>query len=172
MNTFEKIIYLIFFVVVAIVLLKFFLALLLITVLLLWFRTWHMKQEPNQQDFLKGRLPNPKPDGFYHGGAGFNSPWQGKKFDAQKSEGINIFRDKKGNQVEKYPFKTYTGKGLFDESMIVLKLDYNVKGNPFWMRWILDEIVEIAPGHYLGKLNLRIIPGFPFSVLFFELNQE
>src|SRR3989344_3788857 len=53
----------------------------------------------------------------------------------------------------------------------VLKIDYNVKGNPFWLRLIVDEIVQIAPNEYLGKMNLKIIPGFPFGILYFELKK-
>ena len=146
---------------------------------LLWFRTWQMKKEPNQKDFLAGKLPNPKPDGLYNGNMGFNASWVGKKFNAENSAGINLFKDKKGrysfapgsSMIEKYPFKTYVGKGLFDEDIFVLKLDYNMKGNPFWVRWIVDEMVETSPNEYLGKMHVKIIPGLPFSILFFELKK-
>ena len=154
---------------------------LLVLVLLCFLRTWQMKLEPNQKEFLHGVLPNPKPDGFYQGSVGFKTAWLGKKFDAQNAVGINVVADRKAGQVDKYPFKTYTGNGLFDQKLFVQKIDYNVKGNPFWIKWILDEIVEVAPsfaeasagkpGQYLGKMNLRIIPGFPFSVLYFELKR-
>lgn len=171
MSTFFKILYAIFFVILAIVLVKFLLAFLIIALLALWLRTWHIKYEPNQQEFLRGNLPNPKPDGFYQGSVGFDVSWMGKKFDAQNDAGINVFKDKKGNQTEKYPFKTWVGKGLFDPYSFVLKIDYDVKGNPFWVRWILDEIVQVGPNEYLGKVQLRIIPSFPFSVLYFELKK-
>ena len=171
MNTFFKIAYIIFFIILALMLLKFFLALFLITVILLWFRTWQMKREPNQQEFLAGKIPHPKLAGLYQGSMGFDVAWVGKKFNAQGDTGINLIKNKKGEILEKYPFKTYAGKGLFDENNFVLKIDYNVKGNPFWVKWIVDEIVEVAPNEYLGKMHVKIIPGFPFSILYFELKK-
>ncbi len=178
MNTFDKILYLIFVVILAVFFAKFFLGAVIALLLLLWLRTFQMKREPNQQEFLRGRLPNPKPDGFYQGSIGFKTSWIGKKFDAENSRGVNIFKNKKarhksapGSSEEKYTFKTHVENGLFDQQMFVLKIDYNIKGNPFWIRWVLDEIVELAPCHYLGKMHLRMIPGFPFSVLYFELKR-
>ncbi|MFI5205611.1 MAG: hypothetical protein ACHQVK_01605, partial [Candidatus Paceibacterales bacterium] len=70
MNKFIYILYVIFFIILALVLLKFALGVLLITLILLWLRTLQMKWEPNQQEFLQGKLPNPKPDGFYKGHVG------------------------------------------------------------------------------------------------------
>ena len=172
MNILFKILYIFFFIILAMVFFKFAITAALILLFVLWLRTWHMKKEPNQQAFLAGKLPNPKPDGFYQGSTGFGETgWRGKKFNAESSTGINIFKDKKGNDIEKYPFKTYVGKGLFDENTIVLKIDYNIPENPFWIRWILDEIVEVSSNEYLGKAHVRIIPGFPFSILYFELKK-
>lgn len=171
MNVLIKIAYIIFFVILALTLLKFFLVLLLIAIILLWFRTWQMKREPNQQEFLAGKMPHPKLVGLYQGSMGFNVAWIGKKFFTESETGINLIKNKKGEILEKYPFKTYAGKGLFDENNFVLKLDYNVKGNPFWIKWIVDEIVEVAPNEYLGKMHIKIIPGFPFSILYFELKK-
>ncbi len=171
MNIFSKILYTIFFIILAVAWGKFFLVVGLGVLVVLWLRTWHMKQEPNQQDFLRGNLPNPKPDGFYHGATGFKNSWLGKRFNAEYATGINVFKSAKGQEYEKYPFNTFVGEGLFDEKLFVLKIDYNVKGNPFWIKCILDEMVEAAPNEYLGKMHLRIIPGFPFSVLYFELKK-
>ncbi len=171
MKTVIKILYVIFFIILILALLKFFLALMLVAIILLWLRTMQMKKEPNQHDFLNGSVPNPKPDGFYKGHVGFDSRWVGKKFDAHNSTGINILKDKKGNEYEKFPFVTSVGTGLFDEKLFVLKIDYNIKSNPFWARCVLDEIVQVAPNEYLGKMHVRLIPGFPFSVLYFELKK-
>ncbi len=171
MNKFDKILYTIFIVFFVIEFLKFSLILALIALILLWLRTLMMTKEPNNQDFLQGSLPKEKPSGFYLGNNGFKTLWIGKKFDADSNTGTNIFKDKKDKQIEKYAFTTSVGTGLFDERLFVIKIDYNVKGNPFWVRWILDEIVQIAPDHYLGKMHLRIIPAFPFSILFFELKK-
>src|SRR3990167_3901309 len=183
-----KIFYAIFFILLALVLFKFFIILLAIALLLLWLRTFQMKKEPNQQEFLLGKLPNPRPDGFYRGDVGFKTSWVGKTFNAENLTGINVFEGKKKSffasifahsfenqtvkiEKEKYPFKTYVSNGLFDQHLLVLKIDYNVKSNPFWIKWVLDEIVEVAPNTFLGKAHLRIIPGFPFSVLYFELKR-
>ncbi len=180
MNIFWKILYTIFFIMLIIMLIKFVLLVLLIILVLLWLRTWQMKKEPQARMFAAGSLPNPKMDGLYKGTTGFESPWIGKKINAEVSSGINLFRDKKArhssapgssNYIEKYPFKTYTGKGLFDPDTFVLKIDYNVKGNPFWIKYIVDEVVQTKPDEYLGKMNIKIIPGLPFSVLYFELKK-
>lgn len=117
------------------------------------------------KNFLKGTFPSPLPNGFYKGKVqNLNTKWKGKIFDASSSTGINLFGDKKV-----YPFKTYKGKGLQDKNLDVLKIDYNISENPFWIRFILDEIVQIAPGKYLGKVLLRLIPNFPFSLGYFKL---
>ncbi len=171
MNIFLKMLYILFFVILIVAFIKFALLLLLVALLLLWLRTWQMKHEPNQHDFLQGKVPNPKLDGIYHGSMGFNTSWIGKKMNAPENTGINLFKDKNDVESSKYPFKTSVGSGLFDKNLLVLKIDYNVKGNPFWIRWIVDELVEIKPNEYLGKMNLKIIPGLPFSVLYFELKK-
>ena len=124
-------------------------------------RTWAMEHSDPQKRFVVGIVPNPAPNGFYAGSIGRKTSWLGKKFNPADSSGINVF-DKGGARVEKYPFKTYASSGT-------LKIDYNVPTNPFWVRPILDEIVQIAPGQYFGKLTLRIIPGYPFTLAFFEL---
>lgn len=120
---------------------------------------------PSQQAFLKGKKPG-ELSGFYKGTASVKTTWKGKEFDSSTHMGINVLRDTK-----KYPFKTYTGIGLQD-NIEVLKIDYNIKDNPFWVRLILDELVETAPNKYLGKAMIRIIPGFPFTVLFFNLSKS
>lgn len=117
---------------------------------------------PNQKLFLSGKVPNPLPSGLYKGSVNFKTSWQGKKFDASKSMGINLISGK-----EKYPFKTYVGKGLAD-NIDVLKIDYNIPQNPFWLRFILDEIVEISSGKYLGKVHINFF-GLPFSLGYFRL---
>ena len=39
--------------------------------------------------------------------------------------------------------------------MRVLKIDYDFEANPTLIRHILDELVQIAPGHHLGKVLFR-----------------
>jgi hypothetical protein len=39
------------------------------------------------------------------------------------------------------------------------------------VRPILDEVVQTGKDAYFGKLELRLIPGYPFTLLFFDLNK-
>lgn len=135
-------------------------------------RTWHMEHSKNQKLFLGGVVPNPAPDGLYRGSvSGPKVSWLGKRFSAATSRGINSFDDDTDGQREQYPFRTYVGKGLRDLGTDVFKIDYNVPENPWWLRTILDEIVEIDPGHYLGKVHVQLIPGYPFTLAYFELEK-
>lgn len=141
-------------------------ALIILLLLLALFRTWQTQNSLNQKLFLSGKVPNPLPNGSYKGSVGnIKVGWQGKKFDASSSSGINLISGK-----EQYPFKTYVGKGLAD-NIDVLKIDYNLPQNPFWLRFILDEIVEVERGKYLGKVHLNLIPGLPFSLGYFRLEK-
>ena len=134
-------------------------------------RTWQLEHSANQKLFISGTIPNPLPNGLYKGTVpGHTFSWLGKKFNAADSSGINLFKDGSAT-TEKYPFKTSLGLGLRDHSLNVLQIDYNIPANPFWLHPILDEIVEIYPGHYLGKLQARFIPGFPFTLSYFELTK-
>ncbi len=132
-------------------------------------RTWKVQSNPLQREFLKGKVPS-NMDGFYKGTvSGLKTNWQGKKFDASKSAGINIFKEPDGNHGQ-YPFKTYIGKGLQDK-MDVLKIDYSDNSQPWWLRFILDELVETSSGKYLGKVHLQILPGIGFSLGYFKLEK-
>lgn len=150
----------------------------LILVLVLFFfiiclaRTWQLEFAPEQKIFITGTLPSPRPDGFYRGTVpGHTTEWQGKKFNATDSTGINVFKNtsNSASTVEKYPFKTSVTKGSHDRDTQVLAIDYNISANPFWLRPVLDEIVQTSPGNYLGKLQLRVIPGYPFTLVYFKL---
>lgn len=132
---------------------------------LLLYRNWRVQNSYFQKVFLSGTFPSPLPDGFHIGSIqALDTSWKGKIFEATNSSGINVFGERKI-----YPFKTYKGKGLQDKNLDVLKIDYNVEGNPFWLKFILDEIVQNAPGKYTGKVHLNLIPGLPFSLSYFRL---
>src|SRR5687767_7092086 len=127
--------------------------LLLLFLLVGLLRTRKTQTSANQARFTAGKLPSPAPDGFYQGQVtGYNGPWQGKQFDAATQTGINIFATGDTTTEERYPFVTYVGKGLRDPSTDVLKIDYAKANNPWWVKFVLDEIVETEPGHYLGKI--------------------
>ncbi len=143
---------------------------LLIFILLAVIRTWQIEHSADQKIFVQGQSPNPAPEGLYKGSVpGHKVSWLGKKFDAVNHSGINIFDDRKGGQAERYSFVTAYGSGLRDKNLAVLKIDYNIQSNPFWLRAILDEIVQVGPNEYLGKVHVRIIPGLPFTFGYFKL---
>lgn len=99
-------------------------------------------------------------------------PWRGKAFDPATSSGINLFTarskplirpfdpavyDGSPGFIHAYPFRTYIGPGIIDRDRKVFKIDYDIPANPFGMiRRVLDELVEVAPGYYLGKAHLRV----------------
>ncbi len=135
------------------------------------YRTIITRMNPKQQVFLGGEIPTMLPDGFYRGSAdGYQGSWQGKKFVAGEHRGVNVFLED-GVSVEKYPFALYVGVGVADKDLPVVAIDYNIKGNPWWIRPVLDEIVEVSPGKFLGKLEFRAVPWFPFSLGFFSLEK-
>lgn len=103
-------------------------------------------------------------------------PWKGKTFDPATSSGDNIFtndglwlshliwpsyRDYFADgpgQSRACRFRTYVGAGTLrvDSDMNVLKIDYDLDVNPkFIIRDVLDELVQIDDGFYLGKALLR-----------------
>ena len=134
------------------------------------YRSWKTQSSPNQEIFLLGKVPNRLPDGFFRGSVtGFKSTWQGKKFDAKSKKGINIFK-KENNLSENYPFRIYSSKGLAD-NIEVLRIDYNIPQNPFWLRFIKDEIVEVGKDKFLGKLNINLFPGITFQLGYFRLEK-
>ena len=135
-------------------------------------RTFQMEHSQEQAIFLRGVLPDPKPEGLYNGNvSGHKVSWLGKKFSSLNSTGVNLFDDGKGGKTEKYSFVTSIGKGTRDKEFNVFKIDYDISSNPFWLRFILDEIVQTAPNTYLGKLQLRIIPGLSFTLGYFKLQK-
>ena len=147
---------------------------LLVSILFLAFlsyRTWQSTHSPEQAEFLTGKPPSITPEGFYKGSTTFyRANWQGKTFNSDKNAGDNSFSD--GDQPRhKYPFKTYQGAGFKDPSLTTFKIDYQLPENQFYVRPILDEVVEVAPGKFLGKIHYRLIPGFPFTIGYFRLEK-
>lgn len=142
---------------------------LLILIGFLVVRTVVVEFGANQKEFLAGKVPDPKPDGFYKGSVRFyQGGWKGKTFHTRTGTGVNMIGDP---PVPQYPFKTSVAKGVRDTALDVYRIDYRVKGNPSWVRSIVDEIVQVAPGKYLGKIHFTAIPGFPVSLGFFRLER-
>lgn len=136
-------------------------------------RTMQVRSSFQQKTFLAGRIPFPAPKGFYTGSVpGMQgSPWQGKRFDPSKASGINIFVYD-GKPTAKYTFQTSISAGARDPQIQVFRINYNNPKNPWWVRFFLDEVVAVKPGHLLGKLSLEIIPGRPYQMTFFDLQQD
>ncbi len=136
-----------------------------------YYRTLLSEGSPKQDAFVKGTFPSPLPVGLLKGSVdGLQVSWKGKKLNADDQTGINIFVGKNGEE-ERYPFKTDQAKGLRDPKVDVLRIDYDLPGNPFWLRRITDEIVQVEKGKYLGKVHIRILPGYPFTMGYFQLEQ-
>lgn len=134
-------------------------------------RTRLTQRSPKQDEFLRGRVPRELPDGFYEGSADFDTrSWKGKTFNADEARGVNIL-EKDGGRGEEFPFRLYTGPGIQDPEIEVLKIDYDIAGNPLWLRSILDEVVEVDDGTLLGKIHVRLVPGLPFSLGYFRLEK-
>ncbi len=115
-------------------------------------------------------------------------PWQGKTFDAANSRGDNIFtrrslplarlfspgyRGFRGDGNETYrafAFRTYVAAGREDEDRQVLKIDYDLPENPrVTIRRVLDELVQVGDGTYLGKAHVKWWWGRWQRVAFFVL---
>lgn len=100
-------------------------------------------------------------------------PWRGKSFNASTHEGVNIVAKSArlplkalwpsyeperelADRLEVFPFRTLVGPGEIDRDVRVLKIDYDFERNPsFIIRNILDELVQIEDGLYLGKILYR-----------------
>jgi hypothetical protein len=146
-----------------------------------------------QKEFSAGTTSQAAPNGFYRGTAHVlldaDVPWMGKSFDSAEQLGFNIFTpagasilktlapfykrytvNDDGN-TRAYYFKTRTEPGLKDPQLNVIKLDYNSAENPFSIRIILDEIVEVAPEQYLGKIHVKVFPGYYSTIGYFGLKK-
>lgn len=134
-------------------------------------RTYKVQSSPKQKQFITGTIKD-LPNGDYQGKVSFKTSWIGKTFNVKDSTGINRLNDSENNEVEKFPFKTYLGKAIQDKNLEVIKIDYNLPENPLWVRFILDEIVEVERGRYLGKVHIRILPNIAFSLGYFELEKS
>lgn len=140
-------------------------------IVLLMYRTFKTERSENQTAFVQGTADIAALDGDYRGKVrGYNGAWRGKTFNQAERSGINRF-DEEGGAVSKYPFKIYAAKGLRDEAVDVVVLDYNLAGNPWWLKFVVDEMVSTGPNTYLGKIHVRLTPGIVFSLGYFTLEK-
>jgi len=104
----------------------------------------------------------------FGGSASF--PWEGKSFEGTSDEGTGINRVTFFGKRKWFPFKTRFDASFLDGKPSFV-LDYSGPGNPPFIRSIVDEVREVAPGLYLGPaaLNFR---GRPRPVLFFAVSHQ
>lgn len=70
-------------------------------------------------------------------------------------------------------FRTYTAPALFDPDVPVLKIDYDLPENPrLSIRRVLDELVELSEGYYLGRAYARWWWGKWQRVAYFNLRMS
>lgn len=128
--------------------------------------------------FLRGRLvalsPASSLDSLSRRVAHLWMPWLGKSFDLAAGRGVNVLAPsarlplralwpgyepvvRPDGNLDVFPFRTYVARGALDTQIDVLKIDYDHDDNPERLvRNILDELVEIGPGTYLGKILYRM----------------
>lgn len=100
-------------------------------------------------------------------------PWLGKSFDPEQMAGVNVLtKGARGpmravwpgyvperdlaDRIEAFPFRTRIAPGEVDPTVDVLKIDYDFEANPkLLIRRILDELVQVDDGLFLGKILLR-----------------
>jgi hypothetical protein len=146
--------------------------------------------DPLPEGFLPGRLLATTTwaplDGFFRRVAALWMPWQGKTLDRESATGVNRFLPSARvplravwpgytpeyvgpDRIDAFPFRTRIAPGELDPGVDVLKIDYDYEANPdFVIRRILDELVQIAPGRYLGKVLFRARGRF-YPIGFFSL---
>ena len=101
-------------------------------------------------------------------------PWKGKSLDAEAKGGRNLFtrglrapmrllwpsygdvRDEGAGLLSAFRFTTWDGSSAILPDTQVLKIDYDHEGSPtLAIRPILDELVQIDEGLYLGQALMR-----------------
>lgn len=98
-------------------------------------------------------------------------PWEGKSFKSQSNDlGEGINRVNFFKKMRWFPFKTRFEASFLDGKPSFL-LDYSGPGNPPFIRSIVDEVREVAPGLYLGPAAL-LVKGTPRTILFFAVSLQ
>jgi len=171
----------------------------IVAAVIVWLAFWSLvsflvNRSDYHKQFVAGSLPQTAPAGFYQGTAHIffdkQTPWLGKSFAARDNLGFNIFMPKgaallkilapfykkfsqnQNGDTAAFYFKTRNEAGLKDKEIDVIKLDYDAPENPFPIRIILDEIVEIAPEQFLGKIHLKVFPRFYSTIGYFGLKKS
>jgi len=136
----------------------------IIVLLLITASIWSWRAESSQPNkvFNAGSVPKPDLNGPFQGIFSRKVSWQGKEFDAKNKAGINNFED-----GQRYVFKTSEAKSLKSDTKVI-KIDYDQPENPWWLKFVVDEVVQIKPDEYQGKVYLKIGPA-TFTAGYFQL---
>jgi hypothetical protein len=94
-------------------------------------------------------------------------PWRGKSFSPLTEDAGEGRNRVVSDRVKLFRFTTRIAPSRHD-GQPALELDYDLKGNPWVIRQIEDEIRELSPGLYLGQAYFRTRTG-PRFVLWFGL---
>lgn len=129
-------------------------------------------QGPTRGKVLSGIAHLQNPLGVYLTNIPF-LPWKGKQFDlVNKNEGKGI------NLIELWPtkqtmfhFETAIVNSLIDGDNDVFSLNYDLPGNPWFIRQIRDDLKKIDDGLFLGTANFRTKEGYKL-ILYFALETE
>lgn len=116
-------------------------------------------------------------------------PWLGKTFNGAHQSGDNMFMQDSyslarffnpfyrgfvtdgASTYRCFTFHTYVAPGLTDPDRAVLKIDYDLDGNPApTIRRILDELVQLDRNLYLGKAHVHWWWGGWQTVAYFLLS--
>jgi hypothetical protein len=96
-------------------------------------------------------------------------PWEGKSFKSQDQDrGTGINRINLLRKMRWFPFRTRFDASFLDGRPSFI-LDYSGPANPPFIRSIVDEVREVAPGLYLGPAAL-LVRGKPRPILFFAVS--
>jgi hypothetical protein len=134
---------------------------------------------------------NPAVDAAVRFITGLWMPWQGKRFDVAAARGDNRLvdsarwpskliwplygtKDAADGRLA-FDFETYVEPGEQDPSTKVMVIDYSkIEANPrLVIRSIRDELVEVVPGAYLGKILFRMPRGGGYeNIGFFALRTQ
>lgn len=121
---------------------------------------------------------NPKFDAVVRAITSLWMPWQGKRFDNQTAQGDNRLTKSTGlvgkllwplysmkDHIDgklAFDFKTYVEAGKEDPDIDVMVIDYaDIEKNPkLIIRSVRDELVELVPSVYLGKILFKTDSGY------------
>lgn len=129
-------------------------------------------QGPTRGKVLSGIAHLRLPLGVYLTNVPF-LPWKGKQFeadDANHGHGINLVELWPTKQTM-FHFNTSIVPSLIEGDNDVFSLDYDLPGNPWFIRQIRDDLKKIDEGLFLGTANFKTRTGYRF-VLYFALETE